>query len=167
NRTERELPQGTLATLWEEQVAQHPYAVALVGELELTYEQLNERANKLSHWLIGQGVGPEQMVGVSMARSPEMMVALLAIIKAGAAYVPLDPEYPAARLALMSEDAKPVVVLTADEVLGVPADLPASNPTPRGSVDNACYAMYTSGSTGRPKGIVVGQRAVIRLVRNG
>jgi nonribosomal peptide synthetase DhbF len=162
NATDREQPQGTLAALFEEQ---DPDAVALVGEM--TYGQLNARANQLAHQLIAQSVGPEQMVGVSMPRSLEMIVALVGILKAGAAYLPLDPEYPQARIELMVKDARPVCILTAEDIKKLDGELPTTNPAPRGTIDNACYAMYTSGSTGTPKGIVVSQRAVIRLVRNG
>jgi amino acid adenylation domain-containing protein len=155
------IPEATLATLFEEHPAE---ATAIVGAM--TYGELNERANRLAHSLIAKGVGPETTVGVSMPRSPELVVALLGIVKAGAAYLPLDPEYPAARLELMIQDARPVCILTADDVRNLSDELPTTNPQRRGSAENACYVMYTSGSTGTPKGIVIPQCGVIRLVRN-
>jgi amino acid adenylation domain-containing protein/non-ribosomal peptide synthase protein (TIGR01720 family) len=183
NQTGIELPEGTMAGLWEEQVARDPRAVALVGDFgALTYGELNERANRVAHLLVGKGIGPEDLVGVAMPRSADMIVSLIAILKSGAGYLPLDPEYPAARVALMMDEARAVCVLTAgDELANLPSeaeridvhevaerrDLPAGNPAPRGSTGNVCYVMYTSGSTGTPKGIVIPQRAVIRLVRGG
>src|SRR5262249_55015385 len=107
----------TLHQLFEEQAAATPAAVALISETEqVGYGELNERANQLAHYLRELGVGPEQLIGVCCERSIEMMVAVLGVLKAGAAYVPLDPEYPAARLAGMMEDAGIEVLLTQSQV---------------------------------------------------
>ena len=93
-----------------------PQAIALIfGEESLTYQELNERANRLAHHLIGLGVGPESLVGIALERSIEMVVALLGILKAGGAYLPLDPDYPQARLAHMLADAAPAVVLSTSD----------------------------------------------------
>src|SRR5713226_1017893 len=112
NETRHEVEGGSVPELFEAQVERTPEAVAVVyEEEELSYRELNERANQLAHYLIGLGVGPEDVVGICLERSLEMVVALLGILKAGAAYLPLDPEYPRQRLALMLEDARPKVLL--------------------------------------------------------
>ncbi|MBO0782149.1 MAG: AMP-binding protein, partial [Ktedonobacteraceae bacterium] len=179
NQTQREIPQTTLAELFEAQVERTPEAVAVVcGEQELRYRELNERANRLAHLLISQGIGPEDVVGLMVPRSVEMVVALLGILKAGAAYLPLDPDYPGERVAFMLADAEPVLVLTTSvlrkrlpltiEVLsfGEP-ELEAvlnhgtlNNPididrSPHLIPQHVAYIAYTSGSTGTPKGVVV------------
>src|SRR5262245_14792185 len=103
----------TLPALFEAQVERTPYAIAVAGrDGQLTYGGLNARANRLAHLLIGCGVGPEDVVGLAMPRSAEAIVALLAIAKAGAAYLPLDPDYPAARLEVMLDDVPPRAVMT-------------------------------------------------------
>ncbi|MGN4062994.1 AMP-binding protein, partial [Burkholderia gladioli] len=105
----------TLHGAFEQQAARTPEAVAVAFEADtLSYAQLNARANRLAHYLRGRGVGPEQRVAICLERSLDMMVALLAVLKAGAAYVPLDPAYPAERLAYMLEDARPAMLLTHD-----------------------------------------------------
>ena len=113
NATAREVPQATLPALLEAQVERSPEAIALVfEESTLSYAELNAQANRLAHLLIGRGVGPEDLVALALPRSIEMVVALLGILKAGAAYLPLDPDYPAERLAFMLRDAQPACVLT-------------------------------------------------------
>ena len=168
--------------LFEEQVEKTPDAVAVVFEQEqLTYHQLNQRANQLSHHLRSMGVGPEVLVGICVERSVEMVVGLLGILKAGGAYVPVDPNYPPERLAFMVEDATVSVLLTQTNLV---ADLPPGPmmvcldqpdlvaglstsvlALPRVRGDNLAYVMYTSGSTGRPKGVSVTHRNVVRLVK--
>ena len=110
---------ATLPELFEAQVAKNAEGTAVVFEEEsLTYGELNYRANQLAHLLMAEGIGPESIVALALPRSLEMMVALLGILKAGAAYLPLDPEYPAERLAFMLEDAQPRQVLTVAESAG-------------------------------------------------
>ena len=181
NDTKREVPVATLPVLFEEQVERTPGAVAVVYEEQsLTYRELNERANQLAHYLMERRIGPEDLVALAVPRSLEMVVALLGILKAGAAYLPLDPEYPEERLRFMVEDARPVCVITTSEVkLHVPEDgwrillderetgealagRARSNPldherTGALTPQNPAYVIYTSGSSGNPKGVVVTQ----------
>jgi amino acid adenylation domain-containing protein/non-ribosomal peptide synthase protein (TIGR01720 family) len=181
NDTDRALPSGSLADLFEEQVRRDRSATAVItDERTLSYGALNEQANRLAHLLMARGIGPEAIVGVAMNRSVEMIVSLLAIVKVGAAYVPLDLENPPSRLALMIADARPECVLTIGgedlptlpsgleciDVRRLSGDLPSTNPSLRVNRENACCVIYTSGSTGTPKGIVLPQLGVIRLVRN-
>ena len=117
NDTARAVPQTTLPALIEAQVAQRGDATALVCEdITLSYAALNARANRLAHLLIAQGAGPEQIVALALPRSAELIVGLLAIVKSGAAYLPLDPDYPADRLAFMLADAKPACLITSDTI---------------------------------------------------
>ncbi|MEG4918277.1 amino acid adenylation domain-containing protein [Microcoleus sp. B7-D4] len=175
--------QTCIHQLFEAQAKQTPNAVAVVFENEqLTYQQLNCRANQLAHHLQKLGVEPEMLVGICVERSLEMMVGLLGILKAGAAYLPLDPAYPKERLTFMLEDAQVPVLLTQQpQVEKLPshqakvvcldtdweAIKPESQENPISSVtaDNLAYVMYTSGSTGRPKGVSVIHRGVVRLVK--
>ncbi|MER8187219.1 amino acid adenylation domain-containing protein [Kitasatospora sp. NPDC094015] len=173
NATDREVREGTLLTRIAECVAATPDAVAVDFEgTELTYRALDERAGRLARVLAGAGAGPDRIVAVAVPRSAELMVALLAVLKSGAAYLPLDVEYPAERLAGMVEDAAPVCVLTVPDQLdalprvpGVPlltvdADGPQAEPAAPGP-DHAAYVIFTSGSTGRPKGVLVTHRAIV------
>ena len=116
NATAQPIPEATLPELFEAQVKRSPEAVAVIfEETQLTYAELNTRANQLAHYLIQQGVGPESLVAIALPRSLEMIVALLGILKAGAAYLPLDPDYPAERLAFMLQDAKPGCLISLEE----------------------------------------------------
>ncbi|MFE1948830.1 AMP-binding protein, partial [Streptomyces massasporeus] len=176
---------GCVPEVFEQRAAQAPDAVAVTFEDQsLTYAQLNERANRLAHLLIGQGVGPEQTVALALPRSLELVVGVLAVLKSGAAYLPLDPNYPADRLAYTVADARPTQLITTSGIASsLPeSDVPAlvlddpdtqaglaaasvSNPTATGlRPDNAAYIIYTSGSTGRPKGVVIPHRNVLRLL---
>ncbi|CAL2059776.1 protein of unknown function [Streptomyces murinus] len=113
NETGRELPGGTLPVLFEQQVKRTPDAGAVAFEgVELSYREVNERANRLARVLVGQGAGPERFVAVALSRSAELVVALLAVLKTGAAYVPIDPDYPADRIAYIVADADPMAVIT-------------------------------------------------------
>jgi amino acid adenylation domain-containing protein len=162
-----------LHQFFEAQAAATPEAVALIfGEEQLSYGELNERANRLAHYLRERGVGRESLVGVLMERTPELVVALLSVLKAGAAYVPLDTAWPAARLAFLLADTGAALVLTeqalAERVSGVRADVVCvdrlseeferqseSNPATAVGVENLAYVIYTSGSTGIPKGVAI------------
>ncbi|HYG79906.1 MAG TPA: condensation domain-containing protein, partial [Pyrinomonadaceae bacterium] len=183
NETAADYPRGLCVNeLFEQQAARTPDAVALVyGGGELSYSELNERANQLARHLRSLGVGADAPVGVMLERSPELVVSLLAVLKAGGAYVPLDSSYPRERLALLLKDTGARVVLTRQESLTrlpetgarvVCLDRDAatiaaesrSNPDHVATPDNLAYVIYTSGSTGRPKGVAVTHRAVSRLL---
>ncbi|MEW1825903.1 amino acid adenylation domain-containing protein [Streptomyces sp. NPDC088196] len=180
NRTDRALPPTTLIGPIEARAAHTPDATALVfGAVSLTYAELNARANRLARHLQSLGARPGAVVAVSVPRSAELIVALLAVLKAGAAYLPLDPDYPTERLAYMLGDAAPVcavtdragrlpddtgtplVVLDGLDVSGYPRVNPARALTP----DHPAYVIYTSGSTGRPKGVVVAHAAIDNRLR--
>ncbi|MBW8843377.1 MAG: amino acid adenylation domain-containing protein, partial [Burkholderiales bacterium] len=171
--------------LFEQQARLRPEAIALVFEHEqLSYAALNARANQLAHHLLSLGVLPDTRVAICLPRSTEMVVALLATLKAGAAYVPLDPAYPAHRLAFMLEDSSPLVLLTDAEGqralpalsgmrvcrLDAPAwdDAPASKPAVPGlNPLHLAYVIYTSGSTGTPKGVQVSHHNLVCYVQFG
>ncbi|WP_279433675.1 amino acid adenylation domain-containing protein [Actinomadura sp. KC345] len=129
-----------------------------------TYGEVNARANRLARRLVERGVGPEQFVALSLPRSADLVVAVLAVLKAGAAYVPIDPDYPAERIAYMVEDAEPVLTLGPDDLDA--AGHPDTNPDVAIDPDHPAYVIYTSGSTGRPKGVVVAHQNVVRLLRS-
>jgi aspartate racemase len=168
--------------LFEEQVERTPGAVAVVFEgQELTYRELNERANQLAHHLRSLGVGPETLVGLCLERSPELVVGILGILKAGGAYVPLDRDYPLQRLEFMLTEARVGVLVTQHSLLGrLPAtgcqviclDTDAaklqseacSNPLLDVGADDLAYVLFTSGSTGQPKGVAVRHASIARLV---
>ncbi|WP_395375878.1 non-ribosomal peptide synthase/polyketide synthase [Marinicella sp. W31] len=192
NQTQVEYPDNTLIhTLFEEQVKANPDGIALVYEGEsLTYQQLNERANQLAHYLIEQGVRPDTLVGLCLDRSLEMVIGLLGILKAGGAYVPLDPHTPSTRLQYQIDDANLSVLLTQDSLH---EKLVKQNLT--GSVQMICldtddtqdclnrysshnpdskklglhsqhlaYVIYTSGTTGQPKGVMVEHQALVNRI---
>lgn len=178
NRTAKDYQRQCLHEMFEQQVERTPEALAVVFEREqITYRVLNGRANQLAHYLRRLGVGPEALVGVCLERSLEMVVALLAVLKAGAAYVPLDPEYPRERLSFMMEDAQASVLLTMDgleralpshdtELIALDKDWPLiakegdHNPPLTVTTDNLAYIIYTSGSTGKPKGAMITHRGI-------
>ncbi|MGW3210545.1 non-ribosomal peptide synthetase, partial [Streptomyces sp. NPDC001135] len=179
---------GVLSEGFEAQVRATPDAPALVFDTtELSYRELNERANRLARLLIARGAGPEQLVALAVPRSAELIVAFLAVLKTGAAYLPLDLDYPAERLAFMVEDAGPVLMVSTEDVAsGLPdgvtrvllddpavtgelAQLPAADVDPgerRGIVlpQSPAYVIYTSGSTGTPKGVVMTVGALANLI---
>ncbi|MFI9642394.1 amino acid adenylation domain-containing protein [Micromonospora sp. NPDC051925] len=165
NETEVAYPTGTLPELFARQVARTPDAVAVRFEGEdVSYAELDRRADRLARYLVDAGVGPESIVGVCRRRGTELVVALLAIQKAGGAYLPLDPDHPAERRDYMCADAGVTIVLTDTE----PA-VSDTGPVPAGAVpvvpDHPAYVIYTSGSTGRPKGVVVTHRAIVNRLR--
>ncbi|SNB79984.1 non-ribosomal peptide synthetase [Pseudomonas sp. LAIL14HWK12:I4] len=165
--------------LFEQQARRVPNHTALITETtELTYAQLNAAANRLAHRLIAQGVGPDVLVGIAVERDAPMVVALLAVLKAGGGYVPLDPKFPQERLQQMVEDSRIALLLTQShlrETLALDAqvqclllDTPddgngsASDPLNRVHADNLAYVIFTSGSTGRPKGVAISHGALTR-----
>jgi len=188
NDTAAGLPAATAADLFAARVAEHPAATAVVsGDVSLSYAELDQRANRLARYLIHAGAGPEQVVAIALPRGEPMITAMLAVLKAGAAYLPVDPGYPARRITFMLGEAAPLLLITdgatAAGLPGTPvptlvldrdatvralAGYPA---TPVTDADrrttlrpaNPAYVMYTSGSTGTPKGIVVTQRTVVNL----
>ncbi|TDC90506.1 non-ribosomal peptide synthetase [Actinomadura sp. 7K507] len=166
NDTGGDVPTGTLPALLERQAARTPDEVALVcGDAHLTYAELNERANRLAHELIARGIGPEDRVALVLPRTPEIVVAIAGVLKAGAAYVPIDPEYPADRIAYMLDDCRPALTIDAGgfpDTTGRPADDPADADRVRPlRGGNAAYVIYTSGSTGRPKGVTIPHAGVL------
>ncbi|HEV2734153.1 MAG TPA: condensation domain-containing protein, partial [Longimicrobiaceae bacterium] len=183
NRTERPYPREVcIHERFEAQVRERPGATALVWEgVELTYAELDARANRLAHHLAGLGVGPERGVGVLLERGVELIVSILAVLKAGGCYVPLDPSYPAERLELMLADSAAAVLLSRSELSGALAGsdaravcldtaaealgrAPVEAPRSGARAQNLAYIVYTSGSTGRPKGGMVAHRHVVQLV---
>jgi amino acid adenylation domain-containing protein/non-ribosomal peptide synthase protein (TIGR01720 family) len=182
--TEGALEPGCVHEAFAAQTARIPHAEALrFGGRGTTYRELDEASNRLAHHLAARGVGPETRVGVLAERDPRTVVAILAILKAGAAYVPLDPAYPAERLRYVVEDAGVrVVVAPAGVPAGVPRSLaaewvdpavegadiaarPADAPRVNVSAESLAYVIYTSGSTGRPKGVMVAHRGIPNLAR--
>ncbi|MFE7404365.1 amino acid adenylation domain-containing protein, partial [Streptomyces sp. NPDC057557] len=165
NDTACPAPVVGLPSLFEAWVRATPQAPAVVFEdTALTYHELNRRANRLAHSLIARGAGPEQVVALRLPRSPELVVAVLAVLKTGAAYLPIDPDYPAARIAYMLEDARPAVVL--DDLAAVtPAEeQPEHDPTVAVDTRHPAYVIYTSGSTGRPKAVVMPAAGLLNLL---
>ncbi|AFZ17604.1 non-ribosomal peptide synthetase [Allocoleopsis franciscana] len=173
NQTRADYPQdASLHQLFEQQVKHSPDALALISQTEqLTYRQLNQRINQLAHYLQKQGVTKVSLVAICLERSVEMVVGILAVLKAGGAYIPLDPSYPVDRLGFMLSDSQALVLITQQEIL---EKLPASkakticldihkdeiaqesqeNPISPSKADNLAYIIYTSGSTGTPKGVL-------------
>ncbi|MFE6475485.1 amino acid adenylation domain-containing protein [Streptomyces rochei] len=176
----REVRPAAFPELFEGQVARDPQAVALIyGEQSMTYGELDAAANRLARLLVDEGVGPEQVVALAFPRSTQLVVAILAVLKAGAAYLPLDPDYPADRLGFMLEDTAPALLITTSELVDGPPQTsvrhlilndPVTVKTLAGLSDTAltdgersgpllpahpAYIIYTSGSTGTPKGVVV------------
>jgi amino acid adenylation domain-containing protein len=180
NDTAVPLPDALLPGLFETQAARSPDAIALIiGDTMLTYAALNAMADRLAGQLTGLGAGPESVVAVVLDRSAELLIALLAVVKAGAAYLPADPSHPAGRLEFMLADAAPTAVLTsADRALELSALVAApvlavGRPAAGGQVGpprrtprpaNPAYVIYTSGSTGTPKGVVVPHHAVANFL---
>jgi amino acid adenylation domain-containing protein/non-ribosomal peptide synthase protein (TIGR01720 family) len=183
NHTQVDYPKDVCVhQLFEAQVEQTPEAMAVVFEdQQLTYRELNRRANQVAHHLRSLGVGSDVLVGICVERSLEMVVGLLGILKAGAAYVPLDPSYPAERLAFMLEDAQVPILLTQQRLVSrlpkhgakaicldadweIIAQESTENSTSNVKADNLAYVIYTSGSTGKPKGVQIEHQGLLNLV---
>ncbi|MEM1366729.1 MAG: amino acid adenylation domain-containing protein [Cyanobacteria bacterium P01_H01_bin.15] len=178
NQTEREYPTSTIHELFEAQARKAPDAIALTdGEREWTYQALDQQANQVAYTLQQLGVGIDHRVGVCLPRTGRLIVSLLAILKAGGTYVPLDPAYPAERLRLIAEDAELSVLLTEGSVIAF-TDTPALKVLDLGSwqpekaepvvvprdPDRLAYLIYTSGSTGRPKGVAIAHRSTVAML---
>ncbi|RNB58979.1 amino acid adenylation domain-containing protein [Brevibacillus gelatini] len=179
NDTHKDFPEDkTIHALFEEQVAKTPQATAIeIGDLHLSYQELNERANQLAATLRERGVKPDQTVGIMAARSLEMVVGIMAILKAGGAYVPIDPEYPEERVAYMLADCEAHLVLTQKHLAhklesGVNAQClylddesnyseHRANLEPIHTASNLAYVIYTSGTTGKPKGVMVEHQSIV------
>ncbi|HXL96104.1 MAG TPA: amino acid adenylation domain-containing protein, partial [Streptosporangiaceae bacterium] len=174
NETAPQAPQRTLTDLFERQAARTPDAPAVTcGAVTLSYRELNQRANRLARHLISLGARPEQLAAIAMPRSPDMITAVLAVLKSGAAYLPVDPAYPADRITYMLTDARPITLLTTQAASqNLPGTIPrltlddpatitrlarldSSNPASPPRPSNPAYVIYTSGSTGRPKGVII------------
>ncbi|MEU2995614.1 non-ribosomal peptide synthetase family protein [Streptomyces sp. NPDC001758] len=184
------LDRRTLVDLLEAQAERTPDACAIASSDErITYAELHGRANRLARLLIARGIGPEKLVALLLPHSTDMIVAMLAVLKSGAAYIPMDPRYPAARVNAMLEDSLPSVVITRSERGGALADYASSavvldelelgthpgaaaesEPLVNGQRTSAlhqecaAYVIYTSGSTGRPKGVVISHRSLVNYV---
>ncbi|HWN61460.1 MAG TPA: amino acid adenylation domain-containing protein, partial [Streptosporangiaceae bacterium] len=177
------MPEVTLPELFAAQAARTPAAPAVIcGDVVLSYAELNTRANQLARYLARLGAGPEQLVAIAMPRTADMIIAVLAVLKAGAAYVPVDPAYPADRITYMLADTAPVAVLTTRATAeNLPGHAPllalddpataaaitgqdAADPAAAPALAHPAYVIYTSGSTGRPKGVVVEHRNLTDLV---
>ena len=174
NATQAEYPRNLCVHQWMEQQAQRtPKAIAVtMGSEQISYRALDERSNQLAHYLRGRGVGPETLVGIYLERSINLVVALLGVLKAGGAYIPLDPAYPAERIGFILEDAGAAVLLTQKDLLAaLPSSKTAvidlddaqkqisradrSSPAVEMGGENLAYVLYTSGSTGKPKGVQI------------
>lgn len=191
NNTDTEYPQDKcIHQLFEEQVQQQPDAIALVFEgikthhdtsLQLTYGELNKRSNQLAHYLKERGIDTEVLVGICVERSLDYVIGMLAVLKAGGAYLPLDPAYPSERLSFMLADAGASIVLTQErwlnhlgkqnfQVICLDKDWEKiaqqreDNLTGKTAVHNLAYAIYTSGSTGKPKGVAIEHKGLLNLV---
>ena len=184
NKTERNLPEDkSIHELFERQVKRTPEATAVIFDgKEVSYQELNTRANQVAHYLKRRGVETETLVGICMERSIEMVVGLLGILKAGGAYLPLDPTYPKERLSFMMADSQVPVVLTQEKLLNKIAAYDAgkicvdsekaqieqeSEENPKSEIipENIAYAIYTSGSTGKPKGVLGLHKGAINRFR--
>lgn len=181
NETAKSEKLVSLQDMFEKQAVLTPERIALMcDDIQVNYRKLNEEANRLARLLIEKGIGPEQFVALALPRSPEMVASMLGVLKTGAAYLPLDPEFPADRISYMLEDAKPSCIITTEEIAAsLPDDLAVpelvldqavtqeiikryspENQDVSVSLDHPAYIIYTSGSTGRPKGVVVTQKSL-------
>jgi len=153
----KNIASACITSMFEACVRKCADAVAIKASLvQLTYAQLNERANQLSHYLTNSGIGMEDVVGICLHRSPEMLIAMLATWKAGAACLPLDPTLPQARLAYMAENAGCKLIISEEFLEQHPiSQQPTENPSNKNKTNSLAYILYTSGSTGKPKGVMI------------
>ncbi|WP_009953548.1 non-ribosomal peptide synthetase, partial [Mycobacterium intracellulare] len=169
----------SIPALFDAHVAGTPDAVAVSwGDLSMTYRELDDAANRLAHLLTGHGAGPGQAVALLFSRSPQAIVAILAVLKTGAAYLPIDPAAPATRIRFMLEDSAPVAAVTTTglrsrldgcdvtviDIEDAPTDTAAGTPLPAPPPDGIAYIIYTSGTTGVPKGVAITHRNVTQLL---
>jgi amino acid adenylation domain-containing protein len=183
NKTEANYPKDKcIHQLFEEQVAKTPDNIAVVfEEQQLTYRQLNEKANQLGHYLQKLGVKPETLVGICLERSLAMIIGVLGILKAGGAYVPLDPDYPQERLQFMIEDSQISILLSQEKlvtllqfkrknIIELDQDWQLIQREKKNNLekavksDNLAYVIYTSGSTGKPKGVLIEHKGVVNII---
>jgi amino acid adenylation domain-containing protein len=184
NDTARDYPTGECVLEWfEQRVRENPRATALIdGARQWTYEELDSHANRLGHFLQARGVGPDRLVAVRLRRSAELIAAVLGALKAGGAYLPIDPDAPAERVRFTLEDARAEVLVTERSLLAdLPAGLlnvvsldevadeialcPAEQPARQTTAEHLAYVIYTSGSTGRPKGVMIEHRALMNYTQ--
>ncbi|QLE40066.1 amino acid adenylation domain-containing protein [Nostoc sp. C052] len=186
NQTQTDYPHDkTLVEIFEQQVEKNPHNIVLVFESQqLTYQQLNQKANQLAHYLIqNHQIQPDTLIGICVERSLEMIIGVLGVLKAGAAYVPIDPNYPKERIEFMLQDCRTSVLLTqsflVDQLPLVNLENPSQvicldretfaeeltdNPDPRSAPNDLAYVIYTSGSTGRPKGVMIEHGGLVNLI---
>ncbi|MFI8192534.1 non-ribosomal peptide synthase/polyketide synthase [Streptomyces sp. NPDC085946] len=170
NATARPVPDTTCPRLFEEQAARTPHATALVaGGEHLDYATLDARADRLARHLVARGAGPERLVALRLPRTADMIVAILAVWKSGAGYLPVDLSLPEDRVRFLLDDARPALVLDEAALRAVPATAPDTGPAGAGrpappDPDHTAYVLYTSGSTGRPKGVTVTHRSLANLL---
>jgi len=159
-------PFTPLAALQSEIARHHPDQPAVIfGSVVLSHAELEARSSRLAHWLLSQGAGPEQVVGIALPRGLDLTVAVLAVLQAGAAWLPLDPDLPEARRAAMIEDARPLLVLTPALLADLDwSALPETPPPLVPAPAHPAYVLFTSGSTGRPKGVVIPQAALLNRI---
>ena len=182
NNTTADYPRNkTIQELFEEQVEKTPNNIAVVFEdKEITYEELNRKANQLARYLREEGVKPNDYVGIMVERSIEMIIGIYGIIKAGGAYVPIDPSYPEERIEYMLEDCRAKILLTGGEDINISKKVKEnlkvvdlfnkeyykgleSNLGKVNSPEDSVYLIYTSGTTGKPKGVMVGHKGIVNL----
>ena len=182
NATQADYPDLCVHDLVAQRTGRQPDAVALISGMErITYHELNARANQIAHYLIERGAGPEVLVGIYAERTPALIAGILGILKAGSAYVPIDPSYPKERLQHILEDAQAPIVLTqtslggelagfTGEIVSLDADWdkislrPDTNPITQVHRGNLAYVLFTSGSTGRPKGVALEHRTPVTFI---
>jgi amino acid adenylation domain-containing protein len=166
NDTAEPTLEGDLVAAVRAQARATPEAPALIGDgWSVTYRELDERSNRLAHWLVDRGVRAESLVAVALPRTADLIVALLAVLKSGGAYVPIDPEHPRSRIDHILEQADPALILDADLLAGAdPWTCPASAPGVVVRAENTAYVIYTSGSTGTPKGVAISRGALANFV---